>query len=405
MKQRRSILVVSNLFPTPTDPIRGVFTYQLVKRLTAICDVTVVCPLPWFPGWLRGQMFRKWADFAQIPSVYDWQGITVHCPKYPMIPRVSEAAQAALMFPSLYRTVKQLHRLKKFDAVNTQWLYPDGVAAGLVASTLKLPHVLTALGCDANLFLTQRHKRTQIEWAMHKAQRITVVSDALRQFIEGHGSGGKPVDVIPNGVDAEVFHPRDKDECARSLGVARRGKTVLFVGQLLEVKGVIYLIEAVDRLVKAGMDVFVNLVGEGSNRPIYEAEIERRGLSSRMRLVGNRPHGEVALWMGASDVFCLPSIREGFPNVVLEALFSGRPVVASDTGGIPEMVSEKNGLLVEPKDATALANALGEALSKNWDPASIVDSVSHLSWERAAETYLRSMEEAIRTFSSQQNDL
>lgn len=398
MARRLSILLISNLFPTPTDPIRGVFTYQLVKRLTALCDVTVVCPLPWFPGWLQGKMFEKWADFARIPTVYEWQGITVHSPKYPMIPKISEAAHAAFMFPALYGTVKRLHRLRRFDAVNTQWLYPDGVASALVARALKLPHVLTALGCDANLFMTQREKKAQIEWALHKAQRVTVVSDALREFMEGHGIGDTPIDVIPNGVDAEVFHPRDKDECARRLGIVRHGKTVLFVGQLLEVKGVIYLIEAVERLVNAGTDVFVNLVGEGANRPIYEAEISRRGMSGRMRLVGNRPHGEVALWMGASDVFCLPSIREGFPNVVLEALFSGRPVVASDTGGIPEMVTEKNGLLVEPMNAVALAEALGTALNKEWDPKSILDSVSHLSWERAAETYLRSLEDAISVF-------
>lgn len=400
MAPRLNVLLISNLFPTPVDAIRGVFTYQLARRLQAMCDVTVVCPLPWFPRWARGKMFEKWADFSRIPELYEWRGFTVHSPKYPILPRMSEVALAALMFPSLYRTVKRLHRIRRFDVVNTHWLYPDAVAAAWCTRLLGLPHVVTALGCDANLFMTQRHKRFQIEPAIRQAEGVTVVSDALRQFLVQQGFGDKPIDVIPNGVDAELFRPRDKGECARELGIASRGKTVVFVGQLLEVKGVIYLIEAVERLVAGGRDISVYLVGEGSGRPAYEAEVARRGLSGRIRFVGNRPHSEIAVWMGAGDVFCLPSIREGFPNVVLEALFSGRPVVASRVGGIPEMVNEKNGCLVEPGDPAALADALGKTLEKTWDANSILATVSHLSWERAGKHYLQSLEAAIRKHAS-----
>lgn len=395
---RLNILLISNLFPTPVDPIRGVFIYQIAKRLQAKCDLTVVCPLPWFPRWAKGKLFEKWADFAHVPKVYEWQGFTVHSPKYPMIPKVSEAVHAAFVFPSLYRTVKRLHRTKKFDSVNTHWLYPDGVAAAWITHLLKLPHVVTALGCDANLFMLQGHKRPQIEWALRKAQGVTVVSEALRNFLVEQGLKDKCIDVIPNGVDAEIFHPRDKAECARQLGLTYQGKTVVFVGQLLEVKGVIYLIEAVERLVAAGKDFMVYLVGEGSGRSEYEAEIARRGLSGHMRLVGNRPHAEIAVWMGIGDVFCLPSIREGFPNVVLEALFCGRPVVASRVGGIPEMVNESNGYFVDPKNSESLADALGKALEQDWDPQSILATVSHLSWEGAAEHYFQSLEEAQKTF-------
>ena len=143
------------------------------------------------------------------------------------------------------------------------------------------------------------------------------------------------------------------------------------------------------------------LVGEGANRPIYEAEVRRRGLTSHVRMVGNRPHSEIPIWMGAGDVFCLPSLREGFPNVVLEALFSGRPVVASRVGGIPEMVNETNGFLVEPRDPEALANALGKALEKDWDANAILSTVSPLSWERAAKCYRQSLDEAIKSKKSQ----
>jgi teichuronic acid biosynthesis glycosyltransferase TuaC len=395
MSNRLKVLLVSNLFPTPVDPTRGIFTFQLAKRLQEKCDVTIVCPLPWFPSWLTLPVFKKWAEYSNVPRKYEWDGFVVHSPKYVMIPKLSEAIHAVLMFPSLYFLARRLHKKRHFDAINTQWLYPDGVAITWVAHLLKLPHVLTALGCDANVFMKQKHKRSQIIWALKNTERTTVVSDALRQFIEDQGLDDIAIDVIPNGVDANVFYPRERIECVRQLGLEHKGKAIVFVGQLLEVKGIIYLIEAVEQLLSRGVDVVAYLVGEGSGRPYYESEIACRGLSARIRLVGNCPHSEVATWMGAADIFCLPSIREGFPNVVLEALFSGRPVVASDVGGIPEMVNSENGVLAEPGNTQALANALYEAMQKNWDPQSIVSTVRHLSWERAANQYLQSITKAI----------
>jgi len=154
--------------------------------------------------------------------------------------------------------------------------------------------------------------------------------------------------------------------------------------------------EAIEILAAAGRDFFVYLVGEGADRPKYEAEIKRRGLFRHMFLVGNRPHCEIPIWMGAADVFCLPSIREGFPNVVLESLFCGRPVVATRVGGVPEMVNMNNGILVEPKDPEELAGALDEALKRKWDHKSILSTVSHLSWESASKQYLLSLDSAIK---------
>jgi teichuronic acid biosynthesis glycosyltransferase TuaC len=384
-----NVLLVTNLFPTPADPTRGIFTFQLASRLRSLCNLTVVCPLPWFPAWANTGLIKKWGEFSRIPRMYEHRGFIVYSPKYLMIPKMSEAVHAALMFPSLYQAVKRLNRENRFDVVNTQWLYPDGVAAALATRRLGLPHVVTALGCDANLFLKQRHKRPQIAWALRKAHGITVVSDALRKFLIEEGFGDKRIDVIPNGVDARLFFPRNKVDCREKLGIPEDGKMVLFVGQLLEVKGVIYLIEAVDRLLATRKDFCVYCVGEGADRQTYEGEIIRRGMADRIHLIGNRPHPEVAIWMGAADVFCLPSVREGFPNVVLEALFSGRPVVASRVGGVPEMVNDRNGITILPRNSNALKGGLECAMNRKWSEKDITNSVEKLSWDYAAESYYR----------------
>ncbi len=142
------------------------------------------------------------------------------------------------------------------------------------------------------------------------------------------------------------------------------------------------------------------LVGDGPLRETLLADIAARGLASRVKCMGSCPHEQVATWMGAADVFCLPSLNEGCPNVVLEALFSGRPVVASRVGGIPEMVNEPNGLLPPAGDALALASALALALDRSWDAPSLRRGVMHLTWEAAAALYHRVFVSAARSAAS-----
>lgn len=387
MHGRMKVLLISNLFPTPAEPTRGIFTLQLARRLGKTCDVTVVCPLPWFPRLGGLPLPARWKVFAGLPREYMVDGIRVHCPKYPMLPRLSEGFHAFLMFLGLFPEVLRLHRRFRFDAVNTQWLYPDGVAAGWIARLLKLPLVLTALGCDANLFLGQKEKRSQILASLRRATAVTAVSAGLKERLLREGFPAEKVAVIPNGVDMDVFQLKDRAACRGKLRISPRGRMILFVGQLLEVKGVRHLIDAAGRLAGAGEDFTLYLVGEGALGPAYRRMAEERGLSDRVLFAGARPHGEIAEWMGACDVFCLPSVREGWPNVVMEALASGRPVVASRVGGIPEVVGDGNGVLAEPEDGGSLAEALRRACARNWDPAEVRRSVEDLCWERAAELY------------------
>jgi len=164
-------------------------------------------------------------------------------------------------------------------------------------------------------------------------------------------------------------------------------KAILFVGRLVEIKGVEHLIAAAARLAQRRSDFTVYLLGDGDLREPLLADARARGLGERVKWMGPKPHDEIALWMSACDVFCLPSLNEGWPNVVLEALFAGRPVVASRTGGIPEMVDASNGYLPGPGDAVGLADALGSALDASWDERAIRAGVQRFTWEAAAERY------------------
>jgi len=384
---RLRVLIFTNLFPNPEDPTRGIFTWQLAQELRELCNVTVVCPLPWFPRWSFLRRFKQWYGFAQVPSEYEFRGIHVHSPKYPMLPRVSEPLLGVLMFLGTFVTVWRLHRRRRFDVINPMWLYPDAVAAGWIGKLLGIPLVPTALGCDVNLFLGERAKRGQILAMLRRSPAITAVSEALRERIVAEGIPPARIATTPNGVDSDLFFVRDRNEARQELGLSPDDRIIVYVGRLSEEKGLPTLIEAAGNLRRAGRDFKLYLVGEG---PLLGSLRERMGqlvLDERVRFVGREEHRRVALWLAACDVFCLPSLREGCPNVVLESLSSGRPVVASRVGAIPDLVSPETGILVETQDAEQLATALDKALARGWDAAQIAASMSAYSWRSAAIRY------------------
>jgi len=382
------LLLVSNLYPTPVEPTRGIFTHQLATRLRAHCDVTVACPLPWFPD-LPLPGTKRWKRYAQVPSRYEVDGIEVASPKYLLLPRVSEGLHARLMGMSLGPAIARLHAERRFDVINAHWLYPDGVAAVGAAARLGLPVVLSALGSDVNVSATEPEKWPQVLRALRAADAITTVSEALKARLVAESIPAERITAILNGADHGLFRTLDRVACRRELGLDPAPRLILFVGRLVPIKGVGHLLDAAARLAAKRADFVVCLLGDGEEREALLAQARALGLGDRVKWMGARPHAEIPRWMGAADVFCLPSLAEGCPNVVLEALFAGRPVVASDTGGIPEMVNATNGVLAPPGDGAALADALDRALAAAWDPESIRSSVMHLTWEAAAARYHR----------------
>jgi glycosyltransferase involved in cell wall biosynthesis len=135
-------------------------------------------------------------------------------------------------------------------------------------------------------------------------------------------------------------------------------------------------------------DLRLVLVGDGPLRQALGRLSQDLGISDRVVFAGKRDHAEVALWMNAADVFCLPSLREGHPNVVMEALACGTPVVASDVGAVSEILSSETGLLVPPANAQRLAEALRHAFRTPWNRERIRNSVEGSRWEDCAARYL-----------------
>jgi glycosyltransferase involved in cell wall biosynthesis len=221
---------------------------------------------------------------------------------------------------------------------------------------------------------------------MLNADAVITVSEELRQRAIAQGVPAEKITAILNGCDTAVFHPGDRAAAREQVGCDPTDELVVYAGNLLASKGLGELIDAFVALAKSRPKLRLAIAGQGPYGDTLARRAAAAGLEKRVILPGRCDAAGIAHWMRAADLFCLPSYSEGCPNVVVEALACARPIVASNVGGIPELVKKGCGLLVPPRDPVALREALDKALSTAWDSAEIART-STRSWETvAAET-------------------
>lgn len=366
------VLVLTNLFPSAWDPARSAFNRQQFERLAALPETTVsvmtaVDMRSRFRGRLGdpGLQFVEARDFAFI---------------YP--PRIGRRWHPWFWRQSLLMQHRRWLRASDFDCVLGSWAFPDGVAAAWIADWLGLPYAIKVHGSDLNVATDLPAQGEQISAALADAGAVVSVSRALADKAVSLGADRARVEVLYNGVDAERFRPGDKSAARARLGLDdEAGSLVIGVGNLKRSKGSLDLLEGLAALRKTRPGVRLALLGDGPDRGLVEQRIAALGLGDAVQMVGQVAHDALPDWYRAADVLCLPSHNEGVPNVVLEAMASGTPVVATRVGGIPEVVTDFAGILVEPKDAAALASALDAALSRSWDGASLVAHAADFRWD------------------------
>jgi len=349
------LLFVSNLFPNAAEPTRGMHNAQQVAALSKHCDIKVIAPM-----------------HHPVPNE-TWRDIAVTHPRFRHVPLLSRPLNGWLFA----RAIEPEIRRATFDAVLVNWAYPDTYGVMLVAEKQNFPFASTVQGSDVNVFFENPTRKRQILRALRASRSVFCRSQALREKLADEGVSAT---TVYNGINHEIFRPLDRTTSCAKLGLDPKCRRVLYVGNLLPVKGPTVLAAAAAQL----QDCDVIFVGSGT-------ETITTG-----RTVGARAHNEIPLWMNACDVLCLPSLNEGLPNVALEAMACGLPVVASRVGGVPEIVRDGvNGFLIPPSDPAALADALRRALATKWDREAIRASVSHFDWDVNAHTVLDTLSKAL----------
>jgi glycosyltransferase involved in cell wall biosynthesis len=280
------------------------------------------------------------------------------------------------------------------DVACNFWLYPEGYATVAVARKLGIPALVCSIGSDLNR-IADPVSRWLTRLAMNRATFVLTKSEHLRQQAIRMGINARKVRTIRNGCDPRVFHLADRSAARAQLAIDEKDELVLFVGRLDTAKGIIELLEAFASLASRRPNLRLAFVGDGPGREQLRCKVKDLALEGRVRLADACPSERVPRWLAAASVLALPSYAEGCPNVVIEALSCGRPVIATNVGGIPELVNEKSGILVAPRDSRALALAIDTAMERNWDERSISEQF-HRGWDEAAGEMLGICELAVQ---------
>ena len=352
-------------------------------------EISRIVPYP------RLKAFRKESliDLTNLP-----ENVSIHPISLFYLPCDSQFRRVGDRY---YKTVKDLlQKSEAFpDLVHAHFVWPNGFVGAKLKEEYATPFVVTAHGYDIyDLPFRDAEWKEQIEAILNAADAVITVSNSNRKCVERLNVTA-PVKVVPNGFRQDQFYPMETEICRRTLNLPIDRKIILSVGNLMEGKGHTYLIDAMSEVVREREDILCLIVGRGELKHKLEKKISSVGLEQYVRLVGGRHHGEIPLWMNACDLFVLPSLRESFGIVQVEAMACGKPVVATRNGGSEEIVIPgKTGLLSDAADPFSLAENIVRALDTSWDTDAIVKYSTVYSWSNVVKEVLR-VYNSIRNYS------
>ncbi len=349
-------LLFSTLYPSAVRPIHGIFVETRLRELlkTGLVQSQVVAPVPWFP--LKAKRFGEYARFAATPHHEQRNGIEVFHPRYFLPPKVGmNLAPHTLAMAALPMLRKIIAGGFDFDLIDAHYYYPDGVAAAIIARALKKPFVITARGTDLNQIPEFARPRRLILQAADQAAGSIGVCSALMERLAELGADPSKLHVMRNGVDLERFTPIDRLAARQHLRLADSSPLLLSVGHLIERKGHHIAIEAMPLLPPQAR---LLVAGTGPELASLGTLAQRLGVADRVQFVGMVPQTELKWWYSAADALVLCSSREGWANVLLEAMACGTPVIATNIWGTPEVVSASAaGVLMGERSGAGLAQA------------------------------------------------
>jgi glycosyltransferase involved in cell wall biosynthesis len=350
------LLVYTMLFPNALQPHHGVFVKErlLAFRERYGADIAVVAPVPWRPG-PDGRLARE------LPREEVLDGLRVVHPRFMSLPGF-DRVRAPLMASGTRACLVEEARRHQPSVLDVHYAWPDGAAAVRLRPAVenalrrRVPLVITARGTDLNLSPLVPAVRRQIQAALGRADHVICVAEALRKVALELGVPPGRATTLRNGVDVRRFTPGDRAAARAATALPPGDRVLLCIGHLIERKGQRLLLEAYAKLWAPGggsrfgpPGPLLALVGAGEDEERLRERARALGIETRVHFAGVVPPTRLVPWYRAADALVLPSLREGWPNVVLEALACGTPVLATAVWGTPEILDGcAAGLLVPP---------------------------------------------------------
>ena len=278
------------------------------------------------------------------------------------------------------------HKIE-FDLIHAHFTWPSGYAAVKLAKMYNVPAVVTIHENDNWLLREHCSNNNRIHWTWKNADALIRVNKKDVPLLEEYN---EDVFYVPNGFNPNKFLAMEQSKSREFVKLPKNSKIIFTYSNLIERKGFQYLIDSMNHIRKRRDDVLCFIGGSGPMKWKLGEQIKELGLEDCVKVLGFVPDDHLVYWMNAADLFVLPSLNEGNPTVMFEALGCGKPFVGTNVGGIPEIIeSEDYGLLCNPADSKALAKNIMLALRKQWDEEKIRNYSEQYTWENIAKRTLK----------------
>jgi len=372
MAKKIKLLVITHSYPTKVHPTSGIFIKNQYDYMKDHCDVKIIFPYPYIPKFKKLNPYYK---FSEIPFKEEVGGIEVYHPKYLFFPRngiFSNFLSVFLFFESFFSYLSSknlIYKLKKewdFDIIKVHGCIAESVTGVMSKKKYKKPLLVMLHGEDVTRFSKIWFLKILARPILKNSDAIICKSNSLKKEVLEMGIVNKAIYIIPSGYAVKRFKPKSSVKCRKMLNLPINKKIILFAGDLIPRKGVEYLIRAMKLVVKSNGDIWCYIVGDGILKSELRNLADKLNLNKCVFFVGEKKLDEMPLWMNACDILVLPSLNESLPSVLSEAMACGKPVVATNVAGAPEIVNKDVGYLVKPKNADDLAEKIILALNKKW---------------------------------------
>lgn len=355
------VLIISHMYPSTFNSMAGIFVHQQVKTLKEKgIEVKVISPVPLAPFPLN-LISKKWARYREIPYKTNIEGIDVYYPRYLELPKgIMFHRSGFFMAKGIKRIINKVYKEFKFDLIHSHVAVPDGYAGMILNKEFKVPHVVTIHGQDfQNTISRNINCKKALFNVLNHIDKIITVSNKLKNVVKDENFYNK-IEVVNNGIDKDYISvDKIQENYIEKNRINKNLIKILSVSNLKETKGIHINLKAIAKLKEIYSNISYDIIGDGEYRGKLEELIKELGLEDNVSFLGKLEHKEVIDIMKQYDIFSLPSYKEGFGMVYIEAMAQGIPVIGVKGEGIEDAIENGvNGFLVERKNIEELVKIM-----------------------------------------------
>ena len=358
------LLIITNLYPSPWEPNRATFNKQQFEAIADDYELSFLIPVA-FNEWFKNRKKIKQSENKRYFPYF-------------FTPKVGRRFYAVYMLFSILLHSSFWLKKNKPQKIFASWAFPDAVASSWLSRILGCDFYFKVHGSDIDIQCQAKARASQVVSMSYHAKGILSVSQALANKMIAMGVDKEKISVVYNGVNHKKFTELN----SRPL----ESNYILFIGNLKFDKGVMELLEGFAKVAALQTSLQLVYIGDGVMMPALKEKAQQLGILTRVSFLGNINHDQIPMWLQHCQMLALPSYHEGVPNVLLEAMACGVPIVATNIGGIPEIIDEKIcGKLIAVKNVEQVTNAIQHILQHEWSSTAIKQHSQRFSWSKNKE--------------------